>query len=86
MVHRMIIILHIDAFLPLTEAVQAVVSMMGDFQILLIIDETIKYIKWENCNMENMYVFVGFTASANLGYFSQSIDNKLLFQVFLLPT
>lgn len=56
MMNWMIIILHIDAFLPLTEAVQAIVCMMGDFQILLITDKRnyinfklLKYIKWENC-------------------------------------
>lgn len=48
MMDWMIVVLHINAFLPLTEAVQAVVCMMGDFQILLIINESIKYIK-ENC-------------------------------------
>ncbi len=49
MMDWMIIILHINAFLPLTEAVQAVVCMMGNFQILLITYKMIKYIKWGNC-------------------------------------
>lgn len=53
MMDWMIVILHVNAFLPLTEAVQAVVCMMGDFQIILIINDSIEYIK-KSC----IYIYV----------------------------
>lgn len=61
MMDWMIVILHVNALLPLTEAVQAVVCMMGDFQILLIMNDSIKYIK-EIC----IYIYVQY-ASMKIG-------------------